>query len=250
MTMMDEMNLSLDADEINKQAAIESLMPAKLITCEYKDITFTDNRDGTTQIRKAWVLEWDRLDRDMTGASGKKFTYQSTHWLPDGSRPVTNRREMQYAKQVACFASVGLRGRVPEDFLGVEHWIRETMERNTTRSWWKSEAKYVEGQSYEEATGKEVTNMNPPAASPAPKEEVQEEVIALDDDSPYSLFIETIDGMTHRQAITAIKKTDGLKDNEEIVNGLTSGSLIDQMITQKLLKEEDGKYYKIEKVEA
>tara|TARA_Y100000310_G_scaffold344326_1_gene456459 strand:- start:2580 stop:3311 length:732 start_codon:yes stop_codon:yes gene_type:complete len=236
-------DLSLDMDDIEAQAQIESLMPAELVECEYRDIPLTQE-NGEVQIRKAWVLVWDRLDRDMTGASGQKFTYQSTHWLPDGSRPVTSRREMQYAKQVACFSALGLKGKSPPDFLGVKHWVRETTERRSTRPWWRSEAIYTEGQSYEEAIGKEVINLNPPVAV-VTDTDVNTEEVTLDEDSPYTLLLETINGMTHRQAITVVKQTEGLSDNSEIVNGLQSGSLIDQMIEHNLLKEEDGKYYRV-----
>ena len=247
MVLDQDLNLSLDQDDINRQADIESLMPAEIVTSEWRDITGSDPDSGETFISKAWVLEWDRLDRDMTGSSGNKFLYQSTHYMPNEDRPVTSRRDLQYSKQVICFGALGLKGKHPRDFIGAKHWVRETTERRSRRPWWKSEAIYLEGQTYEEAVGKEADNLNPPAVSSnhasatLPVEEV-----TLDDDSPYTLFLDTINGMTHRQVITAIRKTEGLKDNEEIINGVMNGTLFDQMQEQGLLKEEDGKYFKVE----
>ena len=44
--------LSLDIGQLNAQAELESLMPAECVGSEYKEITFTNHDDGTTNIRK------------------------------------------------------------------------------------------------------------------------------------------------------------------------------------------------------
>lgn len=248
-------DLMLDIDTIEQQVREESLMPAELVVSEKKDITFnlSEDQGGGTGIKKVWELRWDRLDIDTTGPSGKKFLYQSSHTLPDpnDTRPVTNRERMTYVKQVKCFASLGLRGRRPEDFLGAKHWIKQRTESPGTRFekvWWESVAPYREGQSYEEAVGgvsvPDVSNINPPAANNTKPE--PEQSVEMSDDSPYTLLINTVNGKTHRAMLTAVRNTPELAGNEEIMNGVQSGELIDSLLEQGFLIEKEGKYFKAE----
>ena len=45
--------LSLDIGQLNAQAELESLMPAECVSSEYKEITFTNQDDGTTNTPKS-----------------------------------------------------------------------------------------------------------------------------------------------------------------------------------------------------
>lgn len=247
--MVSGFDLSLDMGDINRQIETETLMPAKLVGSEFKDITFTD-REGNPGVRKAWQLSWDRLDMDLTGVSGEKFLFRSSHNLPDPNddRPVRNRRRMTYVQQVDCFGRLGLTGRKPEDFLGVTHWIRETVEGSGqfAKTWYRSEAIYKEGQSFEEAVAAQksstaTTQINPP--EPPPAEEPQE--VPLDDNSPYGVLVELMDGKNHREILNAVRSSSELAGHEEIQQGIMSGTLFDDLESQGIIKEgEDGKYHK------
>ena len=235
-------NLSLDIGELNAQAELESLMPAECVGSEYKDITFTNRDDGSTGIRRAWQLQWDRLDIDTTGASGQKYLYQSTHNFPAEGQM----RRSTLKKQVDSFAKVGLKGKNPEDFLGVKHWIREMVESAGTqyeKSWWRSEALYVEGQTYEEAMngGAVSVNLNPPTSSNGATESEPE--TSEEAQSQYDLLLQTVDGKTMRTALTALRAEEGIP--EEMVNAFQSGTLQDDLIAQGFMTEIDGKYAKV-----
>ena len=184
--VMDSFNL--DVNELNAQCEEESLMPAVLVGSEIKEVQLTDRDTGGTIFRKVWELKWERLDMDLSGPNGT-FQYQSSHWMPDSNRPVTNRRNMQYAKQIECFAKLGVKGTTPEDFLDQKHWIKETSERNTGRPWWKSEAIYIDGQTYEEAIGGSSVDINPPSDSVRTAESTEELTAEA---SVYDLLVDTI----------------------------------------------------------
>jgi len=237
-------SLSLDLDEINQKIENESLMPAVCVGSEYKPVPLADrDNPGMTIIRDVWEVLWDRLDRDTTGDSGKKFLYQSSNWLPDESREVTNRSQMQYVKQVQAFAALGIKGKEPEDFLGQQCWIKETTEPRASRSWWKPVAKYVEGQSFEEATGGIGVAINPPSSNgntPVPVAESND--VEVGEGSPYDELLNVINGKTHRAAITALKSSSV---DQQLTEAVQSGTLLDDLIEQKFLREEDGKYYKV-----
>jgi hypothetical protein len=244
MTTFD--SYSLDMDEINAQIEEESLMPAQLIGSEYKTLTFQDRETGQTIIKDVWELRWDRLDMELMTRDGNKYLYYTTHSMPNPNKdtPVQNRKNMTYVKQVECFGKLGLKGRHPNDYVGAKHWIRETTTGNGqfSKNWWKSEAVYVDGQSYEEATGKVPSsviedNMNPP---------VEVSANGSDQTSVYSLFVDTINGLSHREALTAVRNEPKLESNLEIMEGLNSGQLFDDLIEQGFIKDEDGKYIKVE----
>ena len=242
--MESNIDFSLNMAEINAQIEEESLMPAELVTSAYKILTYTDDEGGTSS-RNVWQLEWSRLDKDLGD-----FYYRSSHNLPDpnSDKPVTQRGRMTYAVQVTCFSKLGIEGSRPEDFLGLKHWIREEIvgSGRFQKTWYRSEAIYVEGQTYEEAKGinAKATNMNPPSEAVSSNSSPTEPV-SLDGDSPYEKFLDIVNGLTHRQAIAALEKDDALKSNEEIMTGVKSGSIFEEMIDQGLLEENDGKYVKV-----
>ena len=230
--------LSLDIGQLNAQAELESLMPAECVGSEYKEITFTNHDDGTTNIRKIWQLQWDRLDINTTGANGDKFLYQSSHNIPAQGQM----RRSTLKKQVDCFAELKLQGKNPEDFLGAKHWIRENVENAGTRfekAWWKSVAIYQEGQTYEEAMGGLAVpvNLNPPTSVPTSEPETPQV-----DQSIYDLIVSTVDGKTVRASLTALRNEEGIP--EEMVNAFQSGTLQDELIEQGFLTEVDGKFVK------
>ena len=226
-------SLSLDIDELNHQAELESLMPAECVGSEYKEVTFT-NDEGLTSSRQVWQLQWDRLDLDTTGANGQKFLFQSTHNIPAAGQM----RRSTLKKQIDSFAKVRLTGKNPEDFLGVKHWIREQVESPGTRfekAWWRSEAIYVEGQSYEDAVGGvsvNIDNLNAPTN--VANTETQE------DSGVYDILVDTINGKTVRQALTALRNEERIP--EDMVNSFQSGTLQDELIDQGIVEEVDGKF--------
>ena len=230
-------NLSLDLDELNHKAELESLMPAECVGSEYKELTFTDQQ-GNPSSRMVWQLQWDRLDIDTAGASGQKFLYQSTHNFPAQGQM----RRSTLKKQIDSFAKVGVKGKNPEDFLGIKHWIREQLENAGSqyeKAWWRSEAPYVNGQSYDDAIGGGAVfsnNLNPPTAT-EPDEEQDET-----DSSTYDLLVNTINGKTVRAALTALRNEEGIP--EEMVDAFQSGTLQDELIEQGFLDEVDGKFVK------
>lgn len=232
-------NLSLDIDELNHQAEVESLMPAKLVMSEYKDYVFT-NDQGLMESRTSWQLEWDRLDIDTRSTSGEKFLYRSTH-----NKDIKQIRRATLMKQVECFAKLGLRGRDPKDFLDAEHWIREVVEQPGTRfekAWWRSEALYKEGQTYEEATGGVAVdiNINAPSSNNTMEEPVSE---SMDEGSPYDLLLNAVNGKNSRQALTALRQDKSIP--EELKERWSSGMLVDELIEQNFLTEEGGIYTRV-----
>ena len=243
--MESNIDFSLNMETINAQIEEESLMPAELVSSGFKLLTYTDD-DGQTNNRDVWQLEWRRLDKDLGD-----FMYRSSHNLPDpnSDRPVNQRSRMTYVLQVESFSRLGIitTGN-PNEFVGQKHWIREVIAGSGRyqKTWWKSEAVYVEGQSYDEAKGSttRTSNMNPPTEE-APTNSSSTESVDLNDDSPYTKFLDIVDGLTHRQAIAALEKDDALKSNEEIMTGVKSGSIFEEMIEQGLLEENDGKYVKV-----
>lgn len=241
--MESNIDFSLDMNEINAQIEEESLMPAELVISGFKILTYTDD-DGSTSNRNVWQLEWKRLDKDLG-----EYRYRSSHNLPDpnSDRPVTQRRQMSYVQQVDCFSKLGvITSGAPDEFIGQRHWIKEATigSGRFQKTWWKSECVYVEGISYEESkgSGSRDNSMNPPTESSSTKAESATSEEVLDENSPYTLFLNTVDGLSHRQAISAVETEDKLKENEEIMTGVKSGNIFEEMIEQGLLKEEDGKY--------
>jgi hypothetical protein len=233
-------DFSLDMDEINVQIEEESLMPAQLIGSEYKQISFADKDTGQMISRIIWELKWDRLDMDLTGKDGTKFYYQTSHNMPDPNKVTQNRKNLTYVEQVKCFGKLGRKGRSPEDYIGVKHWIRETTTGTGqfVKNWWKSEAIYVDGQTYEEAMGgvpTNIENINPPSTNGT-----------VDNRSVYNIFVDLFtDGLSHREALTHVRNVPELESNTEIMEGLTSGQLFDDLIEQGFLEEKEGKYFKV-----
>lgn len=251
MVLNTDFDLSLDIDEINAQIEEESLMPALCVESKYDFYTYTDRDDGSTHIVNVWKLDWQRLDQDLGN-----FLYRSSHNLPDANsdKPTTNRRQQTYVQQVTCFGKVGLRGKRPEDFLNQKHWIREVQSGygQYTKTWYKSEAIYIEGQSYEDAMNHvnlEVDDINPPSVAETDNDDSS--TSDTGDETPdnpnniYGILIDTIDGLTHRQALAAVSKSDDLKDNKDITEGMKNGTLIEQLLDQSMITEDDGKYNKV-----
>lgn len=237
-------SLSLDIDELNHQAEIESLMPAMLVESEMKEIIF--ERNGIAGSRMAWQLRWDRLDQDTTGASGEKYLFQSSHNQPAEGQL----RRSTLKKQVDCFAKLKLTGKNPEDFLGVRHWIREIVENAGTqyeKAWWRSEALYIEGQTYEQAINGESVDINPPSSSNSMVEPTDEvEMDPSVEGSPYDLLLEAIHGKTHRTATTAVRNDGSIP--EELKDQWNTGTLVEGLIEQGFLEEVDGKYNRLNPV--
>jgi len=233
--------LSLDIDELNSQAEQESLMPAELVSCEYRETRPYTDDNGVSTTRQVWQLEWDRLDQDTSNANGEKFLYRSSHNIPSTGQM----RRSTLKKQVDCFAKVRLTGKNPEDFLGAKHWIREVLENAGTRfekAWWKSEAIYIEGQSFEDAIGGlsgTLDTLNAPISTIVDKEDEPEV-----DQSVYTLLINTVNGKTVRAALTALRNEEDIP--EEMVNSFQSGTLQDELIEQGFMKEVEGKFVKVE----
>ena len=246
--MLDQFEgLSLDMEDIAAQIEEETLMPAELVTSQWSTVSGTDRETGDSYVNNVWEMQWKRLDRVVTTSDGSEFLYRVRHSMPKAGEDVTNRRNRSYVIQADCFGKLGLKGKRPEDFLGAKHWIRESQigTGQYAKIWFKSEAIYIEGQSFEEAMGRSsaVSNLNPPSAAiPESNESSATEPVSMDSDSPYTKFLEVINGLTHREAITAVENDEILSVNSEILNATKSGQLFDDLEKQGLIQEVDNKY--------
>ena len=214
-------DISLDMATIQEQIEKESRFAGELITSEYRIST-------GEFIRRQWHLSWKKLIDD-TG-----FPTDSFHNLPDANRPVrgSSRRRMSYTQQVEAFAILGIKGKTPEDFLGVRCWLQEAVTPGQTpqydKRWWKPVALYVEGQPF---PGEQTdTSVDAP---------VTESTNNISDDGN-SHLLDLINGKSQRQAVTAISRDSIIATTPEVIANARNGTLFDELIEKGLLTEEGG----------
>ena len=247
-----DLDFDLDVGILQAQIEEESIMPAESILSIFTTRTGTSRDDGSTFVNNVWNMEWKRLDRESD------MVYRSGHRIPDKDATQTARARQTYSKQIMAFDKIGIKGRKPEDFLGLRCWIKETIENPNSqyeKIWWQPMAVYVEGQSKEEAMGLAViesaTNINPPAGTKngvAPAEAAEEVLDTIDtsEGSDYDVFLSIVHGKKHRAAVTAAKAVDQLMANNDIANGVNNGNIFDDMMEAGLLVEgADGSYERV-----
>lgn len=247
--LLEDIDISLDIGEINQLIQAESRAPAKCTKSEYENQTYTDDDSGITTISTYWVLEWQRLDREQN------FPFRSSHKMPEKGKPVVNRRGRTYVMQAEAFASLGIQGKTPSDFLGVEAWIEEKTEhyningRDIAKTWWKPIQRYVPGESLEGDSLEETTGLDQPEDSvsdigiPEMPTEVSQPT-SEDSDGSHVLVLDLIDGKGHRAAVQAIINAPDL--SEETRNAATSGALFELLESQGKAKEdENGVWHKV-----
>jgi hypothetical protein len=225
-----DLDFDLDADVLLAQIEEESKMAVECVESKYTTSSF-QNDNGEMSISNRWVLEYQRLDRDLGD-----MRFRSTHTLPNKDQQVTNREGRSYARNINAFRRLNIKGSRPSDFQGVRVWVKEQVDSPGTRfekKWWMPMAIYKEGETYEEAVGESrvatATDINPPS-SPEPVESgISQEDI--------DLFISTVDGKAHREALQSIQQNEQLASNGELMAGVHDGALFDQLSDQGLLSE-------------
>lgn len=237
------MGFDLDFAEIQKQVEVNSRAGARLVTSEYqvKNILATKGKNaGQTFEITEWVMEWERLDRQLDFILKTRITVPRPEFI--------NRRDPMY-RILENFQGMQIRGKKPEDFIGVTCVIQEELDRRTNFPWWLPVAPYQEGQSIEDALasheGREV-DLSVNTNNSTPSEEVQ----VLDDNDEVLEFetnvLHLVKNKTHAQAIRALKASDTIKENEEWLEKVNDNDaiteVIESLVEGNYLTEVDNKY--------
>jgi len=224
-------DISLDPGDIQAQVEEESRFAGELMVSEYRTGPLPSMPNI---IKRTWRLEWRKIINDPG------FSFASIHNLPDPDRAVMGnaRRRMSYTQQAEAFAALGVKGRRPEDFLGLRCWIQETVTPGRTseydKRWWKPVALYIEGEPFPGTEGTSQASFDMSTDNSGTSNNTSEAT------GEYDYIVSLINGKTQRQAVLAIGRDAEVANTPELIVKARNGTLFDELVEAGLITEESG----------